>query len=99
MSPSFQVAILGLSSPVRPHFCAVLISLDSLVKVFAAANAPINWNLIEDFNFEDKNCKALLRNNKNIFVGNLVKDSKTSYAYKTPIFKYLDLYISRKLWA
>ena len=72
-------------------------SLDSLVKVFAAANAPINWNLIEDFNFDDKNCRALLKNNKNIFVGNLVKDSKTSYAYKTPIFKYLDLYIARKV--
>lgn len=67
-----------------------------MVKVFAAAGAPINWNLIEDFNFDDKNCRALLKNNKHILTGNLVKDQKTSYAYKTPIFKYLDLYISRK---
>ena len=66
-----------------------------MVKVFAAANAPVNWNLIEEFDFDDKNCRALLKNNNNILTGNLVKDPNTSYAYNTPIFKYLDLYISR----
>jgi hypothetical protein len=71
--------------------------IDSLVQVFDAVNAPVNWNLIENFSFDDPRCKELLKNNKYIMVGNMIKDKTSAmYTYKTPFYKYLDLFVSRK---
>jgi hypothetical protein len=70
--------------------------LDSVVQVFAAANAPVNWNLIENFSFDDSRSRELLSNNKYIMVGNMIKNQDAQYTYKTPFYKHLDLFVSRK---
>lgn len=67
-----------------------------MTSVFAAAEAPINWNLIENFEFKDQKCKDLLKNNEYLLVGNLIKDESKAYIYKTPFYKHLDLFVSRK---
>jgi hypothetical protein len=69
--------------------------LDAVVNVFAAAEAPVNWNLIENFEFSNQQCRDKLKNNEYLLVGNLIKDETKDYIYKTPFYKHLDLFVSR----
>lgn len=63
--------------------------------MFNAVDAPIEWDLIENFSFEDSESKRLLRSNPNILVGNLGHAGQR-LVYKTPLYRYLDLFVHRK---
>jgi hypothetical protein len=65
------------------------------MEVFGAVDAPITWDIIDDFSFEDKSCRAMLKNNRNIIVGNNGREG-VPYTYKIPMYKYLGLYVRSK---
>jgi hypothetical protein len=58
---------LDLKSQVDTHF-----NIESVIDVFEAYNVPINFDLIDNFTFEDVSRRELLKKNKCILLGVMV---------------------------
>jgi len=61
--------------------------------VFQAANAPVNFQVIPNFSFNDPECRRKLKNNRHILIGN-VGNPGNKFVENTPLYKYLDLFVN-----
>lgn len=81
---------------VGPEVCRAVID------VFGAAKAPVDFKILDKFDFNNMSHRAKLKNNDTIILGSLGRqaDSQTAatsstskaYANHAPFYKYLDLY-------
>ena len=68
-----------------------LLMVDSVQEVFEALHAPVRFDVLENFNFEDTASQSQLKKNECILLGVLAeKGQKYTDNYK--FYKYLDLY-------
>lgn len=67
----------------------------SVLDIFAASQAPVNFDVIENFSFKDTASRELLKKNKNILVGNAGTPG-SKYVENTALYRYLDLFVNGK---
>lgn len=65
--------------------------------VVEASNAPINFDVIDNFDFEDPEIRSQLKKNETILVGNIGNEGGTSdQVENVALYKYLDLFVKGK---
>ena len=62
------------------------------MKVNEVVNPPIKWDLIDDFDFNNKNCMDLLHKNKYILKGPVMSRYDSRFEDNVTIVKNLDLF-------
>jgi hypothetical protein len=87
---------LVLSLDLKLRVCFFL-TIDAATSVLQAANAPLTYDVIENFTMEDESCKAALEKNRYILIGNVGKPG-SRYVENTPLYSHLDLYARGKLF-
>lgn len=63
-----------------------------------ATGAPVEFDIIEDFKFDDEACKTKLNSNPYLLVGNLGTPG-SKYLDNPKCYKFLNLQVSSKLLA
>lgn len=69
------------------------IHAEALLKVMDAIKAPINFEIIENFTFDNPKHREQVKKNQCILVGNL-GETGGRYIENTKFYKYLDLYVN-----
>ena len=64
-----------------------------MLKVMEAIHAPINFDIIDNFSFENLDHKNKVKKNPCIMVGNL-GEPNARYIENTKFYKWLDLYVN-----
>lgn len=62
-----------------------------MLKVMDAARAPVNFDIIDNFSFDNKLHRQLIKKNQMVLVGN-IGEQGSKYIENTDFYKYLDLY-------
>lgn len=64
-----------------------------MLKVVEAIHAPINFDIIDNFSFDNMEHREKIKQNKCIMVGNL-GEPNARYIENTKFYKWLDLYVN-----
>lgn len=67
-----------------------------MLKVMDAIHAPVNFDIIDNFSFENANHRDQIKKNACIMVGNLGEPG-ARYIENTKFYKWLDLYVNGRL--
>ena len=63
-----------------------------MLKVMEAIHAPINFDIIDHFSFENLQHRDLIKKNQCVIVGNLGEEG-ARYIENTRFYKWLDLFV------
>lgn len=63
-----------------------------MLKVMEAIHAPINFDIIDHFSFENVQHRDLIKKNQCVIVGNLGEEG-ARYIENTKFYKWLDLFV------
>lgn len=64
----------------------------SVMEIFSAGLVPVNFQMIEDFCWDNQNHRQKLKNNQAILIGNL-GEAGDRYIENVNFYKHLDLYV------
>jgi hypothetical protein len=71
----------------------VTVTLECMLKVMDAIHAPINFDIIDNFVFDNPQHRDLIKKNACILTGNL-GEAGSRYVENTKFYKFLDLYVN-----